>query len=261
MLLKTTMAVLCIFPMMAVAEIQPGDPALTGDTIEVKQDQMQSGYKGELRQMTLTIIDAEGRTSKRALSFEGLEEPDRHDKSIIRFQSPADIRDTALLTHEHGADDDDQWLYLPSLKRVKRIASSNKSGSFMGSEFAYEDLVVRQLDKYTFRYLGDEVVNGVDCYVLERIPKSDNSGYSKTIRWRMKSNLQELKTAYYDRKGDLLKERLMEGHRLIDGFWRVSTITVRNVQTKKASVLTFDKVKLKVNLPESRFTVQQMEQT
>jgi len=245
------------FPLIALAEIRPGDPALDGLAIEERQDQMQSGYKGETRFMTMILINAQGQESVRKLLFAGREDMNRREKTVVHFDFPPDVKGTALLTHEHGEQDDDQWLYLPSLKRVKRIASSNQSGSFMGSEFAYEDLVVRQIEKYTFRYLGDEVIDGQDCYVIERTPKNRNSGYSKVVRWRMKSNLQELRTDYYDRKGELLKQRFMTGHRLIDGFWRVSKMTVKNVQTNKASVLTFDDVKLKLDLPEHKFTVQE----
>lgn len=241
----------------AQAALSPPDATLDGDKIEVKQDQMQSGYIGETRDMTMTIINAQGEQSERKLRFEGWEGINRHDKTILHFSAPADLKGTALLTHEQGDGDDDQWLWLPAAERVKRIASSNKSGSFMGSEFAYEDLVVRQLDKYSFKYLGDEVIDGKDCYVIERTPRSKTSGYSKVIRWRMKDNLQELRTDYYDRKSELLKQRLMEGHHLVDGYWRVTKITVKNVQTSKSSTLSFDKVKIKVALPANRFSPQE----
>jgi outer membrane lipoprotein-sorting protein len=257
MISKYVIAIVFSAPLLASASLLPETPYLNGEAIEIKQDQMQTGYIGETRTMTLTLGNAQGEESIRKVNFEGFEGDRRHDKTVLRFVYPADIKGTALLTHEQGSEDDDQWLYLPAIKRVKRIASSNQSGSFMGSEFAYEDLVVRQIDKYTYRYLGDEEIDGKDCYVIERKPKNKNSGYSKVIRWRMKSNLQELKTEYYDRKGELLKQRKMEGHRLIDGFWRVKKITVKNVQTNKYSTLTFDDVKIKLDLPEHKFSVRE----
>jgi hypothetical protein len=254
---KFFIAVVLAAPLLTSAAMRPADPAITGEEIEIRQDKMQSGYIGETRSMTLTLVNAQGEESVRKVDFEGFEGSSRRDKTVLRFTYPADLKGTALLTHEQGGGDDDQWLYLPSIKRVKRIASSNQSGSFMGSEFAYEDLVVRQIDKYTSRYLGDEEIDGKDCYVIERTPKNKNSGYSKVIRWRMKSNLQELKTDYFDRKGELLKQRTMEGHRLLDGFWRVKKIAVKNVQTNKYSTLTFDAVKVKLNLLEHQFSVQE----
>lgn len=243
----------------AHAELRPADPALNGYDLEVKQDHMQSKYIGEIREMTLTLINAQGKESVRKLVFEGFEGIARHDKTRVTFTYPADMKGATLLTHENGEGDDDQWLYLPAVKRTKRIASSNQSGSFMGSEFSYEDLVVRQLDKYNFRYLGDETIEGKDCYVVERIPKNKKSGYSRVVRWRMKDNLQELRTDYYDRKGELLKRRMMFGHHLIDGYWRVTKIEVSNFQTNKKSRLTFDDVKLKLQLPEEHFSTQALD--
>lgn len=257
MIIRFLAATVMAAPLLAHAALRPADAATNGDEIEIRQDRMQNGYIGETRSMTLTLGNAQGEESVRKVLFEGFEGSARNDKTVLRFTYPADLKGTSLLTHEQGGQDDDQWLYLPSIKRVKRIASSNQSGSFMGSEFAYEDLVARQIDKYTSRYLGDEEIDGKDCYVIERTPKNKNSGYSRLVRWRMKSNLQELKTDYYDRKGDLLKQRKMEGYQQIDGFWRVKKITVKNVQTNKYSSLIFEDVKLKLKLPEHKFSVQE----
>jgi Outer membrane lipoprotein-sorting protein len=247
---------LALAPLVAVATLRPPAAGLSGDEIERRQDKMQSGYVGESRTMTLTLINAQGVQSVRKLSFSGFEGDARRDKTLLTFNFPADMKGTVLLTHEQGDKDDDQWLYLPAVKRVKRIASSNKSGSFMGSEFAYEDLIVRQLDKYTFRYVGDQIVDGKDCYVIEFVPKSTTSGYSKALRWRQKDNLQEIRTDFYDRKGELLKRRMVENYRQVDGFWRAGKITVVNVQTSKKSTISFDDVKLKVKMPEQNFSVQ-----
>ncbi len=257
MISKYVIAIVFASPLLASASLLPATPYLSGEEIEIKQDQMQTGYIGETRTMTLTLGNAQGEESVRKVAFEGYEGDGRKDKTVLRFTYPADLKGTSLLTYEQGDKDDDQWLYLPSIKRVKRIASSNQSGSFMGSEFAYEDLVARQIDKFTSRYLGEEEVDGKDCYVIESIPKNKNSGYSKVVRWRIKSNLQELKTDYYDRKGELLKQRKMEGYQKYDGFWRVKKIFVKNVQTNKYSILTFDEVKVKLNLPEHKFSVQE----
>jgi hypothetical protein len=248
-----------LFALPVHADMRPPSPGIEAIDIERKADEMQAGYIGESRKMTLTLINADGQESQRKLDFWGFEEPDRHDKTLVKFTFPPDIKGTTLLTYEKGAEDDDQWLYLPSLKRAKRIASSNKSGSFVGSEFAYEDLVVRQFEKYNFKYIGDDTVDGKDCFVIERTPKNQTSGYSKILRWRYKDNHQEAKSQYYDRKGELLKERFLEGHHLVDGFWRTSKITVKNVQTKKASTLAFDDIKLKLTQDESLFSVRALE--
>lgn len=257
MISKYLFATALAMPLLACAELLPPDTTISGEAIEIKQDRMQAGYIGETRAMTLTLGNAQGEESIRKVIFEGFEGAGRKDKTVLRFTYPADLKGTSLLTHEKGDQDDDQWLYLPSIKRVKRIASSNQSGSFMGSEFAYEDLVARQIDKFASRYLGDEEIEGKNCYVIESTPKNKNSGYSKVVRWRMKTNLQELKADFYDRKGDLLKQRTMEGYQQFDGFWRVKKISVKNVQTNKYSTLTFEDVKVKLNLPEYKFSAQE----
>ena len=112
-----------------------------------------------------------------------MEVPGDGDKSMSIFDKPRDIKGTAVLTWTHSLEADDQWLYLPALKRVKRISSKNKSGPFMGSEFAYEDIASQEVDKYESFYVRDENLNGVDCYVLERIPQYKYSGYTRLEVW------------------------------------------------------------------------------
>jgi hypothetical protein len=250
---------LSLAPATAVGPADTAADQVKAREIEVQADALQKDYKAERRQMTLTLISAQGQQSVRKVTYESLEGADRQDKTLISFVYPPDMKGVSLLTYEHTVGDDDQWLYLPSLQRVKRIASSNKSGSFMGSEFAYEDLVVRQLENFDYRYLREEVVDGKRCHVIERLPRDKNSGYSKIIRWRLADSLQELKSEYYDRKGELLKVRIMEGHHQVAGIWRVNRITVTNVQTNKKSVLSFDEIAIKIDIPAGKFQVQSLE--
>src|SRR4029450_5964660 len=114
MFCRSTLIIACCVSFSALADIRPGDSSLTGYDIEQKQDQMQTGYKGETREMTLTLINAQGQESGRKLAFEGSEQRERREKTLIHFEYPPDVKGTALLTHERGAEDDDQWLYLPS---------------------------------------------------------------------------------------------------------------------------------------------------
>jgi len=127
------------------------------------------------------------------------------DKSMSIFDRPRDVKGTAMLTYSHALEPDNQWLYLPALKRVKRISSSNKSGPFMGSEVAYEDLSSQEVEKYSYKYLGDEVFDGHDCFIVERIPAYKYSGYKLQEVWYDKAEYRPLKIVYYDRKGALLK--------------------------------------------------------
>ena len=116
------------------------------------------------------------------------------------FDKPRDVKGTAFLSFSHAVGADDQWLYLPALKRVKRIASRNKSGPFMGSEFAYEDLSSFEVEKYTYKFLRDETCEGGTCYVVEQYPVDKNSGYTRRVVWLDHNEYRVWKIDFYDRK-------------------------------------------------------------
>ena len=145
------------------------------------------------------------------------------------------------MTHTMKSSDDKQWLYLPAIKLVKRISSRNKSGSFMGSEFSYEDLGSQEVEKFDFELLAETQLDGRDVWHMTRIPKDKRSGYSKQILWVDKEYNNPLKIEYYDRKGDLLKVGLFKDYQKFGKHWRVSAIEMSNVQTKKRSVITWTK--------------------
>ena len=155
----------------------------------------------------MVLRNAAGQESTRTLEIATLEKPDEDegDKSLVLFDTPRDIEGTALLSHAKILDPDNQWLYLPALKRVKRISSSNKSGPFVGSEFAFEDFTALELNKYDYTWLREETVDGVAMDVVERTPRYENSGYSRQVSWVDQDVYQVRKVEFYDRRGDLLK--------------------------------------------------------
>ena len=146
------------------------------------------GFQDYRNNSVMTLKDRNGNVSKRFMRSKNLEVKDDGDKILIIFDQPRDVKGTALLTFTHRTEDDDQWLYLPALKRVKRISSSNKSGPFMGSEFAYEDITSEEVEKYTYKYIRDETYNDMECFVIERYPVDKRSGYSKQLVWIDKKN-------------------------------------------------------------------------
>ena len=171
------------------------------------------------------------------------------------FDSPRDIKGTGLLSHTKILEPDDQWLYLPALKRVKRISSANKSGPFVGSEFAYEDLLAQEVEKYDYKYLKDEKVNDLDCYSVERIPLYKNSGYTKQVVWWDKAEYRVQKVDFYDRKGSLLKTLTYKGYKkYAEKFWRPDAMTMVNHQNGKRTDLAFSNWELNAGLTESAFT-------
>lgn len=184
-----------------------------------------------------------------------LEVKDDGDKSILVFDRPRDLHGTAILTFTHRHGTDDQWLYLPALKRVKRISSADKSGPFMGSEFAYEDLASQEVEKYTYQYLRDEVLEGEPCFVVERTPVDDKSGYSRQVAWYDQTQYRVRQVEYYDRKGDLLKSMTMVGYQqYLQQFWRPDEMHMKNHQTGKRTVLQFDNYQFQVGLQEKDFS-------
>jgi hypothetical protein len=224
----------------AVAET----PEEKGLRLTQEADRKNEGYVSERAAMTMDLVNAHGDSTTRKLAIETLEGKADGDKSLASFEWPADVKGAKMLTWTHKQGDDDQWLYLPAVKRVKRISSSNKSGSFMGSEFAYEDLGSSEVEKFTYRFLGDVKEVGRDCYQIERTALDKNSGYKRQVVWMDVAYAQPLRIDYYDRKNELLKTATFSGYQQHGKFWRVGKIEVQNVQTKKRSILTWTSRKL-----------------
>jgi hypothetical protein len=145
-------------------------------------------------------------------------------------------------------------LYLPALKRVKRISSSNKSGPFLGSEYAFEDLTSFEVAKFSYKYLRDEAVDGIDCYVIELKPKYEYSGYTQQISWVDKNRYIVTKVEYYDRKETLLKTQLFKEYKqYLNQYWRASEQLMTNHQNGKTTALLWEKYQFKTGLSDRDF--------
>jgi len=234
--------------------------ALTNIEIAEKSDKVTDGFESSISQTEMILINASGQKSVRELEMKTLE-GENGDKTISTFLTPADVKGTKTLTHEHLNRDDDQWLYLPALKRVKRIASRNKSGSFMGSEFSYEDIGNQNYKKYTYDNKIEEVdLNGVKCYKGFRIPKDKNSGYTKQVSWVEKDTFLLQKIEYYDRKSELLKTAIFSDYKQIDGVWRVGKIEMKNHQNDKSTILIWKDDKIHAGLTAKEFNKRVLKQ-
>ena len=227
--------------------------AISNIEVAKQSDKITDGFGSSIAQTEMLLINASGQQSVRQMEMKTLE-GENGDKTISTFLTPADVKGTKTLTHEHLGRDDDQWLYLPALKRVKRIASSNKSGSFMGSEFSYEDIGNTNYLKFTYSGEAEEVdLNGVPCYKGSRIPNDKNSGYTKQVSWIAKDTMLIQKMEYYDRKSELLKTAIFSDYKQIDGVWRVGKIKMSNHQNDKVTVLTWKEDKVQVGLTDKEF--------
>lgn len=215
-------------------------PEERGLEIAQEGERRDEGWGDSATVLTMTLRNKQGQESVREMRSRALEMSDDGDKSMIIFDEPKDVRGTALLTFSHKTGDDDQWLYLPALKRTKRIASRNKSGPFMGSEFAYEDLSSQEIEKYTYKYIGDEDVDGRPCFIVERFPVDKSSGYTRQVSWVDQERYVPVKVDYYDRKKSHLKTlTLHEYKQYKDKHWRPQRLEMVNHQTGKSTTLTF----------------------
>ncbi len=227
-----------------------------GLAITIEADNRDIGFGDYTADMTMILKNKHGKQSKRSIRSKTLEVPGDGDKSLSIFDTPRDVKGTAFLSFSHKKGDDEQWLYLPALKRVKRINSRNKSGSFMGSEFAYEDIASQEVEKYSYKHLREEEYNGHLCYVGESYPvDKKNSGYTKRITWMDKAEYRILKVDYFDRKKSLLKTLTINDYQQYLGkYWRADAMEMINHQTGKSTSLVWTNYSFQTGLTEKDFT-------
>lgn len=228
--------------------------AQTSESVAKRSFEAVSGYESSVADARMILKNANGVKNKRKLIMKRYEKS-TGDKSFLEFLYPLDIKGTKLLSFERIAQDDRQWLYLPELKRTKRISSRNKSGSFMASEFSYEDISTQNYLNYTYKGDAQKVKkNGKEFLKIERFPKDANSGYIRQEAWIDTKTYLIRFGKYYDKQNRLLKEVTFSKYRKIKGIYRVQTIQMKNVQNGKSTVLTLDTEKIKVGLQEHDFT-------
>jgi len=209
------------------------------------------GWVDSVADARMILRDRQGNASERRMELRSLEAAPGLDggRTLLFFRSPADVDGTALLTHAHRTRDDDQWLYLPEIKRVKRISGSGKSGSFMGSEFSYEDMRDAQIEKYSFHYQGEEACGEARCFVVERRPLDEDSMYVRQLVWIDTAEYRTLKIAFFDRKNYQLKTlTLGDYRRYLDRYWRPHRLVMENHQTGKSTELLWLNYRFQQNL-------------
>ncbi|NIV26904.1 MAG: outer membrane lipoprotein-sorting protein, partial [Gammaproteobacteria bacterium] len=214
------------------------------------------GWGDSQAQAIMILEDIGGNTRERRLRLSTLERrgDNQGDKSLVVFDEPRDIKGTALLSYTRILEPDDQWLFLPALKRVKRISSANKSGSFVGSEFAYEDITGQEFEKYTYKWLLDEPCDLLECFVVERRPRYANSGYSRLVTWYDTEEYRIMRVDYFDLDGDHLKTLSLDDYRQYeDRFWRPHELTMDSFLTGKSTILRYENYRFATGLTERDF--------
>jgi hypothetical protein len=245
------LGVLFAMPLVALT------PAEQGYEIAARSDRSDRGFGDSSVELEMILRNAAGEVTSRTLLLRTLEMPDEDvgDQSLIVFDTPRDIEGTALLSHARILEPDDQWLYLPALKRVKRISSVNKSGPFVGSEFAFEDFTALELKKYDYRYIGEEACGEYTCDIVERIPRYEHSGYTRQVAWTDQSIYQVHKVDFYDRRGELLKTLTLSDYRKhLDKYWRAHRLDMVNHRTGKSTQLVYGDYEFGIGLTKRDFT-------
>jgi outer membrane lipoprotein-sorting protein len=226
--------------------------AQEGIDIAKAADKADLGWESSSSNLKMVLKNKNGQTSSRSLSNKSLELVEDGDKSLIIFNSPADVKGTATLTYTHKVGTDDQWLYLPAIARVKRISSSNKSGPFMGSEFAYEDLSSQEVEKYTYKFLEKKG----SLLVVEQFPVDPKSGYTRRIAtYNPAKGYRIEKVEFYDRKNARLKTLTYSDYNVYKGkYWRPGTMLMVNHQSNKETTLFFTNYKFGLNYTDDDFS-------
>ncbi len=228
--------------------------AQSAEEVAKKSFAVISGYESSISQTTMILKNREGVENRRQLTINKLENSNG-DKSLINFLYPLDIKNTKLLSFEILGDDDKQWLYLSALKRIKRISSRNKSGSFMASEFSYEDIASQNYKNYSYAGEAEEItIDGVEYFKILRVPVDKNSGYSKQIVYIDKESYLAKFGEYYDKQSKLLKKVSFLEYKNIERIYRIQKINMENVQNGKSTLLIWDEDKIKQGLKNSNFS-------
>jgi outer membrane lipoprotein-sorting protein len=216
---------------------------------------------------TFTLINKEGQQRVRKTYGVSKLEPNGHDNMrMTRFLEPGDIKGTVSLLKEHSAGDDDMWIYLPALKKVRRLVSSNKKDSFVGTDFSYGDVIGHKVADWNYKLVKEEPVDGADCYLIEATPRSDdvrdNSGYSRRQIWIRKDNYYAIRGEMWDEAGQPYKKFHMTDVKEVDPArhkWQAMTMEAEDLQTGHKTIISFENYKANQKVPDAFFTTRYME--
>lgn len=232
-----------------------------GQEIARELERRNEGFADMSAELDMTLRDADGGESRRAMRIRVLEREaaDEGDYSLILFDRPSDIRGTALLSHAGISEGDQQWLYLPALRRARRISSSRTSSPFMGSELAFEDITGTETGKHSWRYLGTERCGNFECFRVETRPRYEGSGYRRRVLWIDSSEYRIHKIEFFDQRDERLKTMTYGSYRRFGRFWRALEWRVVNHQNRRETRIAFTDVRFGSGFGERDFTVRALE--
>lgn len=226
-----------------------------GLQIMLEAEERDTGWNNFSAEVTMVLRNRDGAVQERKMRIKGKEVENDGDKGLIIFDEPKDVRGSALLTFSHLEGNDDQWLYLPKIGRVKKLASRNKSGPFMGSEFAFEDIGSQEIPKFTYEFVKEEPCGEPTCFIVKRFPKNKYSGYSHQNVWIDQEHYRTQKIEIFDRKKSLLKTYTATEYKEFEGgFWRSMNRKMTNHQNGKSTDLIYASYEFNQQMKESDFS-------
>ena len=251
-----TLKLLVVATLVIVAGFS-ANAQLTGTEIVEKAYNRATG-DDQTSTLTMTLTNKQGKQRVRKIKQFTKDFGDV-EKSIMFFQFPADVKNTSFMNWSYDSDkSDDQWIYLPALKKTKRISSDSKSDYFMGSDFTYDDLGDRKLEADTHKLLREETVDGNACYVVESVSKDEDYMYSKTITWIIKESFIGYQKEFYDEDEDLLKILSIKKYEEVSGFLIITNSEMKNVQKDHKTSMILSDVKINTGVSASKFTERMM---
>jgi len=215
--------------------------------------------KDQSSNLTMALINKRGDSRVRKIK-QFLKDYGNNEKKIMFFVSPSDVKNTSFMniSYSDASKSDDQWIYLPALKKIKRISSESSSDSFMGSDFTYDDLGDRHPNEDTHSILRTETFRDEECYVVESIAKDEEEIYSRTITWIIKDKWIGLKKEFYDEDDDLLKILSNDQYQKIKKYWVIINSTMKNVQSGHRTEMKLENIKLDQGISDRQFSERMM---
>lgn len=245
-----TASLLCFFS----ANLAADEAVARGETIALAADAQLRGYGDSRVDLAMELTGPSGQTATRAVRVQSLE-TETGEYTLMIFDTPRDVAGTSLLSHNFRTRDDQQWLYLPAIRRVKQIGARDKSGPFMGSEFAYEDIVTPFYEKFTYRLESEEACANGACWIVERTPKDPYSGYTRQRVWIGQEHHLIHRIEYFDRRNSLLKTYTANGFvQHNNSHWRPGDMQMVNHQNKRQTRLIWSDFRFDTNLTEQDFS-------
>ena len=258
--MKTTIKQLITLTVFALAGMSLAfAQELTGKEIMQKVDKREKAATDSFT-MRMTLINAGGKKRVRQVTAYS-KDYGSEKKTVMVFLLPADVKGVGYLSfsYDDASKSDDRWLYMPALKKAKRISGSSSGDYFMGTDFTYDDISGHKIDDYTYTLLAEETIDGKTCWKIESVPVK-KSMYSKYLSWIDKESLVQVKAEFYDEQGMLLKALTVSGIEKKDGFWTADKMEMNNVQKKHTTVTETLKHEFNKTIPDSYFRVNSLEE-